>query len=132
MITPPVALVLVGAVALKLIVLPLTLIVSVGPKLEASESVPAAPDNIVVPAIAAGGVFWLSTRLPVAVPAVVTVPPLKPSAASAAVFELVTVTPPVLLFSVTVPPVTVEGVVVPVIVSISPRTSPTVALARST
>ena len=67
---------------------PLTVMVSVSPKLAASESVPAAPDNSVAPVIGAGVVAWLLTAVP-AIPSggwEATAP--KPSAANAAEFEL--------------------------------------------
>src|ERR1700686_4411766 len=48
---------------------PLTLMLSPGAKLVASESVPAPPDNSVVPLIDAGGTALLVTALPVTVAA---------------------------------------------------------------
>ena len=54
--TPPLALVLVAAVELKVIVLPLTVRVLPGAKPEASELVPGAPDNSVAPVTATGAV----------------------------------------------------------------------------
>ncbi len=89
----------------------MTLMVSSAATLVESECVPPAPDNDVAPET---GTVDVLTALPgVAVPAVVTVPPLKPSAAKAVVFELVTVTPPALSFSVILPPLMVDAVEVP-------------------
>src|SRR5260221_2249894 len=53
--------------ATKVIGVPLTVMVSFTAKLAASESVPAAPDNSVVPVIGAGIVAWLLTAPPVIV-----------------------------------------------------------------
>src|SRR5450432_173393 len=55
--------------ATKEIGLPLTVIVSPGAKLAASESVLAGPDNSVAPLIDAGGAALLSTAVPATVPA---------------------------------------------------------------
>ena len=130
--TPPLALVLVAALVLKVIGLPLTVRVSPLPKLGVSESVPAAPDKAVAPLIGSGAVAWLSITVPevLAVPGVVVgaarlTGPLKPSAAKVAGSELVTERlVPALSFSVTTPPLlTVDGVVVPEIASIAERTS---------
>jgi hypothetical protein len=132
LITPPLALVLVGAVVLNVMVLPLTVSLSPLPKLEVSELVPAAPDKDVAPSIGSGAVAWLS----IAVPEVLAVPvvaveaervtgALKPSAAKADEGEPVTERlVPALSFSVTTPPLlTVDGVVVPEIASIAESTS---------
>ena len=51
--------------ATKVIGVPLTVMVSPAAKLAASESVPAAPDNDVLPVIGPGIVAWLLTALPV-------------------------------------------------------------------
>ena len=59
------ALVLVAALVLNVMVLPLTVMVSPFAKLEVRESVPAAPDKVVAPDIAAPAL--LSVTLPVAV-----------------------------------------------------------------
>src|ERR1700691_4233661 len=109
--TPPLALVLVGAVVLKVMVLPLTVSVSLLAKLEVSELVPAPPDKDVAPLIGSGAVAWLSITVPevLAVPGVVVgaarvTGALKPSAAKVAGSELVTDRLlPALSFSVTTP-----------------------------
>src|ERR1700682_2527918 len=59
----------VAPAATKVMGVPLTVMVSPAVKLEASESVLAAPDNSVAPVIGAGIAALLLTTLPVAVPA---------------------------------------------------------------
>src|ERR1700720_1994875 len=59
----------VAPAATKVMGVPLTVMVSPAAKLEASESVLAAPDNSVAPVIGAGIAALLLTALPVAVPA---------------------------------------------------------------
>jgi hypothetical protein len=58
--------VLVGSDDEKLMVVPLTLMVSPLAKLAESESVPGAPDSAVAAVIGAGGVCWLVATAPVA------------------------------------------------------------------
>src|ERR1700724_4437922 len=59
----------VAPAATKVMGVPLTVMVSPAVKLEASESVLAAPDSSVAPVIGAGIAALLLTTLPVAVPA---------------------------------------------------------------
>ncbi len=109
--------------ATKVIGVPLTVMVSPAAKPAASELVPAAPDNAVVPLIGAGVPAWLLTALPATCSGgsvAVTLPLApRPSAANAVVLVLVTVRfDPALLRSAIAPPLTVDGIEVPLIESI--------------
>src|SRR5260370_34008263 len=96
----------------KLITVPLTVMVSPGAKLVPSAFAPAAPDNVVVPLMGTGLAALLSTTLPATCSGgnVTDGGVLKPSAANAAPFVVVTFRPdPALLRNVIAPPLTVDG-----------------------
>ncbi len=115
----------------KLITVPLTVMVSPGAKLVPSAFAPAPPDNVVVPLMGTGLAALLSTTLPATCSGgnVTDGGVLKPSAANAAAFVVVTFRlDPALLRNVTAPPLTVDGTVVPVMASIFPSKVPTVSV----